>query len=269
MDIAQIYQSQKSEEQFNKILPFITLLKREILRFVEVSVQAILAPVVSASLYLLVFGVSLGQRISVLEGFNYAQFVIPGLILMGVINNAFINSSSSLFMNRYLGSIVEILVTPITPNQFIWAYTLASMLRAIIVGVSICCISLFFAKLPWIYPLQAIGIIILASFLFAQFGIIAALYSNTFETMSMFTNFLIIPLIYLGGLFYPISLLPPFWAKLSALNPLFYIIDGFRHAALGVGDTTFINSFTILLILSATLLAITTFLVYKGFRLRD
>jgi ABC-2 type transport system permease protein len=250
-------------------LPFYTLLQKEIRRFLRVASQTLVTPVITASLYLFIFGATLGERISVLEGFSYAQFVIPGLILMGVINNSFSNVASSLFMSRYLGNIVDLLVTPVTPTQFILAYTLAAMIRGLAVGLVVWLISCFFAVLPWAQPLAAIAMACLASFLFAQFGIIAALHANTFDSLSMYTNFILLPLIYLGGVFYPISILPPLWAKLSHLNPLFYLIDGFRRALLGVGDLPFVVSFGVVALMAALLFAWAALLISKSYRLRN
>ncbi len=250
-------------------LPFYTLLQKEIRRFLRVASQTLVTPVITASLYLFIFGATLGERISVLEGFSYAQFVIPGLILMGVINNSFANVSSSLFMSRYLGNIVDLLVTPITPSQFILAYTLAAMLRGLAVGLIVWGISCLFATLPWTHPLAAICMACLASFLFAQFGIIAAIHANSFDSLSMFTNFIILPLIYLGGVFYPISILPPLWAKLSHLNPLFYLIDGFRHALLGVGDLSFAAAFGTVAIMALALFGWAAILIGRSYRLRN
>jgi len=166
--------NQQSDNAFNSWLPFYTLLRKEIRRFLRVASQTLVTPVITASLYLFIFGATLGERISVLEGFSYAQFVIPGLILMGIINNSFSNVASSLFMSRYLGSIVDLLVTPVSPTQFIMAYTLAAMLRGLAVGLVVWLISCLFATLPWAHPFAAITMACLASFLFAQFGIIAA-----------------------------------------------------------------------------------------------
>ncbi len=249
-------------------LPFTTLLRKEILRFWRVSSQTLLTPIITASLYLFVFGATLGERISVLEGFSYAQFVIPGLILMGVISNSFANCSSSLFMSRYLGGIVDLLVTPVSPPQFIMAYTLAAMLRGILVGTVVWIISTLFATLPWPSPILAILMALLASFLFSQFGLIAAIFAHNFDTLSMYTNFFILPLIYLGGVFYPISILPEPWAKLSHLNPLFYLIDGFRHAILGVGDTSFLVAFGVSGAMAIGLFSWAAWLIGKGYRLR-
>jgi ABC-2 type transport system permease protein len=255
-------------DRFIPWLPFATLLQKEILRFLRVSFQTLLAPIVTASLYLFVFGATLGNRISVLDGFSYAQFVIPGLILMGVINNSFANTSSSLLISRYLGNIVDLLVTPITPPQFIVAYTLAAMLRGLLVGGAVLLISTLFSQLPWVHPWSACAMAALASFLFAQFGLITAIYANTFDSLAMFNNFLILPLIYLGGVFYPISILPPLWERLSRYNPLLYLIDGFRHAILGVGDIPLAVSFAISGGMAAILFMWAALLIGRGYKLR-
>lgn len=253
----------------NPSLPFLTLLKKEVFRFWGVATQSIIAPIVSAGLYLLVFGVSLGSRVSVYEGIHYAQFVIPGLVLMGVIMNSFSNTSFSLFMSRYLGSIVDLLVTPISPTQFIMALTLAAMLRGMVIGLAIYGISIFFADIPWVFPLHALGILTLASFLFSQFGIVAGLYSNTFDSLSVYTSFVLTPLIYLGGLFYPISMLPEPWNKVSMFNPLFYLIDGFRHAALGISDTSFAYTYGVGGAASFGLFIWAAYLIGKGHKLKN
>ncbi len=261
--------NQRHNQQFITWLPFYTLLQKEVRRFLRVASQTLVTPVITASLYLFIFGATLGDRISVLEGFSYAQFVIPGLILMGVINNSFSNVASSLFMSRYLGNIVDLLVTPVTPTQFIMAYTMAAMLRGLAVGLIVWVISCLFATLPWAHPFAAIGMACLASFLFAQFGIIAAIHADNFDSLSMYTNFIILPLIYLGGVFYPISILPPLWSKLSHLNPLFYLIDGFRYALLGVGDLPFATSFGVVMTMAILLFFWAASLISKSYRLRN
>lgn len=256
------------ENIFQPHLPFYTLLKKEVLRFLSVSVQTIVTPIITASLYLLVFGVSLGGKIELFPQFTYAQFVVPGLILMGVVNNSFANTSSSIFFSRYLNNIVDLLVTPITPPQFIMAYTLAAIIRGLMVGAAVLLVSLFFTGLPWVHPFYAIAMIVLASFLFAQFGIIAAIYSNTFDNISMYTNFLILPLIYTGGLFYPVSHLPPLWQTVSHFNPLTFLIDGFRQSILGLGDTPLWLDFTVAGGLSAVFFAWAWYLIRTGKKLR-
>ncbi len=261
--------NQQPDSAFVAWLPFYTLLQKEIRRFLRVASQTLVTPVITASLYLFIFGATLGERISVVEGFSYAQFVIPGLILMGIINNSFSNVASSLFMSRYLGNIVDLMVTPVTPTQFIMAYTLAAMLRGLAVGLIVWLISCCFATLPLAHPLAALAMACLASFLFAQFGIIAAVHANNFDSLAMFTNFIILPLIYLGGVFYPISILPPFWAGLSHLNPLFYLIDGFRYAMLGVGDLSYALSFGVVTIMALVLFIWAATLIANSYRLRN
>ncbi len=171
-------------------------------------------------------------------------------------------------MARYLGNIVDLMVTPLSPPQLIFAYTCASMLRGILVGTAVLVVSLFFAQLPWNDPLLALLMVLLASFIFAQFGLIAAIYSNNFDALSMFNNFIILPLIYLGGVFYPISILPAPWEQLSRLNPLFYLIDGFRHALIGVGDTSLLMALGMAGLFAVSLFAWAAWLIGRGYRLR-
>lgn len=230
---------------FHPYLPFYTLLKREVLRFFSVAAQTLITPVITASLYLLVFGVSLGSKIDLYPDLTYAQFVVPGLILMGVMNQAFANTSSSIFIYRFFGGIVDLLVTPLTAPQFILAFTTAAMIRGILVGFATFLISLLFTGLPWVHPLLAAGMILIGAFLFAQLGIVAAIYSKNFDGLSMFTNFLIVPLIYTGGLFYPVSHLPPVWQTISRFNPLAYLIDGFRGCILGFGSFSLATDFAV------------------------
>lgn len=250
-------------------LPFWTLLKREILRFLRVSIQTLIAPTISTSLYLFIFGYSLSDRISVIEGFSFAQFVIPGLILMGSMNNAFQNASSSLFFARYIGSIVDYLVTPLRPSQFILAFTLAGMLRGCLVATMVFLTSLLFATVPWPHAGLAILMILLASFTFAQLGIIAAIYSNTFEHLAVFMNFLILPMTFLGGVFYPVDILPPFWQNASKLNPFLYVVNGFRYGALGVSEISPWISFGVVGFFAVTLFVWAAVLLKTGYKIRN
>lgn len=254
--------------EFHPLLPFYTLVKKEILRFLSVAVQTLITPVITASLYLLVFGVSLGSQIQIYEEISYVQFVVPGLILMGVVNNSFANSSSSLFFSRYIGNIVDLLVTPITPAQFLFAFTFAAMIRGILVGCCVLVVSLFFTSLPYTNIPQALAMLFLSSFFFSLFGIIAGIYSNTFDNISMFTNFLILPLIYTGGLFYPVSHLPPVWQNISHLNPISYLIDGFRQGMVGVATHDFWVDFVIALGMCLFVFIWAWIAVKKGHRMR-
>jgi len=238
------------------------------IRFLSVPLQTLLAPIITSSLFLFIFGVNMGDRISVVEGFTYVQFVIPGLVLMGVINTSFTNSSSSLFLSRYLNNIVDILVTPIGPAQFILAYTLAAIARGLLVGISVLGLSCFFSDLPWAHPFLALTMAVLSAFMLSQLGIIAAITSDSFEVISMYTNFLLLPLVYLGGMFYPLTILPPVWQTASKFNPLFYTIDGFRHALLGTGDVPLATAFTVTALIAGGLFALAAYLIGKGYGLR-
>ena len=269
MEITETTDIFKKPQNYRAWLPFWAFLRREIFRFKAVWMQSVLAPVVSVSLYLLVFGVSLGQRISVLDGFSYVQYVVPALIFMGVINNSFANSSSSLFMMKYLGYIVEFLVIPLKPYQMTLAFTIASMARGFLVGSIILIVSMFFTSMPWVDPLVALSFVALASLIFSQFGLIAAIYSKTFDTISMYTNFLILPLVYLGGTFYPVSQLPSPWNKVSSFNPLYYFIEGFRKAILGVGDVPYWQTYALAIGLSFILVIWTSSLFAKGHNMRS
>lgn len=252
-----------------RLLSFWTLLKKEVVRFLAVPAQTVFAPVITSALFLFIFGVNLGNRIVLHQSYSYAQFVIPGLVLMGVINNSFANTSSSLFFSRYIGNIVDLLVTPISPAEMILAYTLAAIARGMLVGVAVLLISMFFSPLPWVNPGMALVMTLLTSFLLSQLGLIAAIYSESFEAISMYTNFLLLPLVYLGGMFYPISILPPFWGMLSRFNPLFYTIEGFRLAILGSGDISLATAFAVTAACSAVLFTWVVLVIGRWRRLQQ
>ena len=255
-------------DDFSAQRAFFTLLRKEIQRFLQVWIQTLVTPILIASLYLFVFGATLGERISVVDGFSYAQFVIPGLILMGVINNSFANTSSSMFMSRHLGSIADLLVMPLTSKQIVVAYTLAGMVRGLLVGMVVGLISTRFAVLPWVYPWYAIVMAVIASTLFAVLGLIAGIFADSFDGLSLYINFVILPLVFLGGVFYPISILPTFWRHISQCNPLFYLLDGFRHALLGIGDIPLWLAFSLSGILTLCLLKVAVYLIENSARFR-
>ena len=254
---------------FLPYLPFFSLLVGEIKRFFSMTIESIFTPAVTASLYLLIFGISLGSRISVMEGFTFIQFVVPGLVLMGGIDNSFANACYSLFIRRYLGYIADLLCAPISPLGLVLAFVIASVLRGFLVGGVVLCVSLLFTTIPFTDPWAALALFLLTCIIFAQFGLIVAIFSNKFETLSMYTSFLILPLIYMGGLFYPISILPEFWAKVSLFNPIYYLMDGFRHAILGVGEMSLWVSFAVAGALAIITCVISSWMLYTGYRIRN
>lgn len=251
---------------YQRWLPFFTLLKREFMRFSEIYMQAIVTPVVSAALYLLVFGVSLGSRVVLSGDLPYIQFVIPGLVAMGVCQSSFSNTSGTIFMARYLNYIVDFLVTPISPAQYIVAYTLAAVARGMLVGLGIILVSTCFVELHISNSFQLLFFAVLGSFLFSQIGIIAGLFAGSFDTLAAITNFLILPLIYFSGMFYPITLLPEFWVQVSLFNPMYYLVEGFRGAWLAERAVALSVCVAVPLAFSIVLFFFSAYLIQTGYR---
>ena len=212
-----------------------TLFKKELLRFWRVSFQTVAAPVMTALLYLLVFSHVLEGRVQV-YGVSYTTFLIPGLIMMSVLQNAFANSSSSLIQSKVMGNLVFVLLTPISYLQFFLAFLAASVIRGLVVGLGIYLVAVLFVDLPITHPWLILAFAILGSALLGAFGIVAGIWADKFDQMAAFQNFIIMPLSFLSGVFYSIHSLPPFWQTVSHFNPFFYMIDGFRYGFFGTGD---------------------------------
>lgn len=212
-----------------------TLFKKELLRFWRVSFQTVAAPVMTALLYLVVFSHVLEGRVEV-HGVSYTSFLLPGLIMMSVLQNAFANSSSSLIQSKVMGNLVFVLLTPLSYLEFFLAFLAAAIVRGLAVGLGIYLVAIMFVDLPMEHPLLVLLFTILGSALLGAFGIIAGIWADKFDQMAAFQNFIIMPLSFLSGVFYSIHSLPPFWQTVSHLNPFFYMIDGFRYGFFGVGD---------------------------------
>jgi ABC-2 type transport system permease protein len=245
-----------------------TLFKKEILRFWRVSFQTVAAPVMTALLYLLIFSHVLGGRVEVYPGVPYTIFLIPGLIMMSVLQNAFANSSSSLIQSKVMGSIIFVLLTPLSYLEFFLAFLAASIVRGLVVGFSIYFVAICFIDLPLIHPLFILAFAIAGSGMLGAFGIIAGLWAEKFDQMAAFQNFVIMPLSFLSGVFYSIHSLPPFWQKVSHLNPFFYMIDGFRYGFFGQGDISPWFSLTVVLGSFIALSFITIGMLKAGYKLR-
>lgn len=223
---------------------FLTLLKREIKRFMKVVIQTVVSPIVSSFLYLLVFGVSLGSSVQLANGVEYLTFLIPGLMVMGLINNAFQNSSSSVVTSKFSGDLEDIRVAPI-PNSFlIWSMGLGGTFRGTVVALITGVVGSLFHHLQlhtWLvieHPLWLIYFFLVGGLIFSFLGIFIAVLANNFDQLSAFSTFILLPLTYLGGVFISIQTLHPIWQTLSKLNPLFYLINGFRHAIIGQADVS-------------------------------
>ena len=249
--------------------PFKTLLKKEVMRFVKVWGQTVITPVLTSFLFLLIFGYSLGSQIKMAAGFTYVEFIVPGLIMMGIINNSFQNTASSILISKYHGNIHDILVAPISYFDTMLAYTLGGVIRGIIVGFITYGVSLCFT----VINIHSFFITFSASFLtaiiFAQIGIISAVWSKGFEQLSMITNYVLMPLTYLSGVFYSINKLPEFWKFISQFNPLLYMVNAFRYGMLGITDMNLYLCFSITIIFMIILNLITYYLLRTGYGLRN
>ncbi|MFZ8943224.1 MAG: ABC transporter permease [Methylophilaceae bacterium] len=246
-----------------------TLLKKEVLRFWRVVFQTVASPVITAVLYLMIFSHVLGERVQVYEGVAYTSFLIPGLIMMSLLQNAFSNSSSSLVQSKVMGNIVFLLLTPLSYIQFFIAFLVASILRGIFVGFVIYIVALFYVDLPINHPFFVISFAILGGGLLGTFGIIAGIWSDRFDQMAAFGNFVIMPLSFLSGVFYSIHSLPEIWQSISKLNPFFYMIDGFRFGFFGQSDISPWISLSIVTIFFIVLSVIAIRMLKSGYKLRN
>jgi ABC-2 type transport system permease protein len=245
-----------------------TLFKKEILRFWKVSFQTVAAPVITALLYLLIFSHVLEGRVQVYPGVSYTAFLIPGLVMMSVLQNAFANSSSSLIQAKVMGNIVFLLLTPLSYREFFVAFLAASVIRGLVVGMGVYLVALLFIPLPLAHPLAALAFAIAGSAMLGALGIIAGIWADKFDQMAAFQNFIIMPLSFLSGVFYSIHSLPPFWQKVSHLNPFFYMIDGFRYGFFGRADIDPGISLTVVAISFFALSWATLRLLKSGYKLR-
>jgi ABC-2 type transport system permease protein len=218
------------------LVGFRTLLYKEMLRFWKVSFQTIAAPVLTAVLYLLVFGHVLGQRLQAFAGVDYSAFLVPGLVMMSLLQNAFANSSSSLIQSKLMGNLVFVLLPPLSHLEFFAAYALSSILRGLLVGLGVFLVTACLALPPLNAPVWIVVFGLLGAALLGVLGIIAGIVSDKFDQLAAFQNFIIMPATFLSGVFYSVHGLPPFWQWLSRLNPFFYMIDGFRYGFFAQSD---------------------------------
>ncbi len=247
---------------------FRTLFYKESLRFWKVATQTIAAPVVTAMLYLLIFGHVLDGRVEMLDGVSYTAFLIPGLVMMSVLQNAFANSSSSLIQSKITGNLVFILLPPLSHAEILSAYVLASVLRGIVVGFGVFVITAWFAHLSFVAPLWIVVFAFLGAAILGTMGVIAGIWAEKFDQLAAFQNFLIMPATFLAGVFYSIQKLPPFWLAVSHFNPFFYMIDGFRYGFFGQSDVSPWTSLAIVSVFFAVLAAIAVNLLKRGYNLR-
>jgi ABC-2 type transport system permease protein len=245
------------------------LFYKEILRFWKVGFQTVAAPVITAILYMMIFGHVLENRVQVYGSVSYTAFLLPGLVMMSVLQNAFANSSSSMIQSKIMGNLVFLLLTPLSHRAWFVAYVGSSVVRGLAVGAGVMGVTWWFAQPSFVAPLWILAFAILGAALLGALGLIAGLWAEKFDQMAAFQNFVIVPMTFLSGVFYSIHSLPPFWQKLSHLNPFFYMIDGFRYGFFGVSD---ISPWLSLCLVSIALLAVSAValhLLRTGYKIRN
>jgi ABC-2 type transport system permease protein len=247
---------------------FSTLLEKELLRFWKVAVQTVAAPVMTALLYLVVFAYALEGRVRVFGEISYAQFLVPGLVMMSVLQNAFANSASSLIQSKVTGNLVFMLLPPISYVEFFGAYVLASVVRGLVVGAGVLAAALAFVDVPLAAPLWVFGFALAGSAILGALGLVAAILADKFDQIAGFQNFVILPLTFLSGVFYSIRQLPELWQAVSHLNPFFYMIDGFRYGFFGASDVPPLASLAVVAVSFVLLSAACLLLLRSGYKLR-
>lgn len=251
---------------FNATLAFLTLLKKEVVRFKKVAFHTIAAPVISSLLYLVVFSAAIGERA---VGAGYQQFLVPGLVMMAVLQNAFANTSSSFVQSKISGTLAFILMPPMNGYMIATAYVVASVLRGLLVGLCVLVATMIFTSVSLADPVWILAFATLGAVIMAALGLIAAIWAERYEEMGVIQNFLIMPLTFLAGVFYSTSSLPGIWQDIARVNPLFYLIDGFRGGFIGRFESDPLLSFMIALPVGIVLVAISAFLIQKGYRIRS
>ena len=250
---------------------WLTLLYKELLRFWKVAFQTIAAPILTSLLYLLIFSHVLESRVAVFGGrIGYTEFLVPGLVMMSVLQNAFANSSSSLIQSKITGNLIFVLLPPLSPLELFAAYVLGAMVRGVVVGLGVFAVTIPFApellRLP--HPLWALAFVVLGSAILGILGLIAGIWADKFDQLAAFQNFIIMPLTFLSGVFYSIHSLPPFWQVVSHFNPFFYMIDGFRHGFFGLSDVSPLVCLAVVASCAALLAAVAIALLAQGWKLR-
>lgn len=248
---------------------YITIVRKEVTRFTRIWQQTLLPPVVTTSLYFVIFGNLIGPRIGSMEGYRYMDFIVPGLILMSVITSAYANVSSSFFGSKFQRSIEEIQISP-TPNAIILlGYVTGGVARGLLVGLVVTMVALLFSGLSIHSLFVMLSIAVLTALLFSMGGFLNGLFARKFDDVSIIPNFILTPLTYLGGVFYSIRLLPDFWQGVSHLNPILYMINGFRFGFLGISDISLSFSYLIIMVFITVLFWINLRLLNQGYGIRS
>jgi ABC-2 type transport system permease protein len=244
-------------------------LYKETLRFWKVAFQTIAGPVLTAMLYLLIFGHALEDHFKVYDTVSYTAFLVPGLAMMSLLQNAFANSSSSLIMSKVMGNLVFIMLAPLSYLNWYVAYVGAAVIRGLVVGLGVFAVSSLFTSVSFVAPLWVVVFAIMGAALMGTLGLIAGLWAEKFDQLAAFQNFVVMPMTFLSGVFYSIHSLPPFWQGVSHVNPFFYMIDGFRFGFFGVSDVSPWLSLSVVGTALAVVSAIALYLLRTGYKIRS
>ena len=247
---------------------FQTLFYKEVLRFWKVATQTVTAPIMTAMLYLMIFGHVLQDRVQVYPGVQYTGFLVPGLVMMSVLQNAFANSSSSLIQSKITGHLVFVLLTPLSHWEMFGGYVLAAVVRGLIVGAGVFAVTAWFGNLSFVAPWWIVIFALLGAAILGTMGLVAGIWAEKFDQLAAFQNFLIVPLTFLAGVFYSIHSLPPFWQTVSHFNPFFYMIDGFRYGFFGQSDIDPMISLAIVAVFFIVLATLAVRMLKSGYKLR-
>lgn len=246
-----------------------TIVRKEIVRVLRIWIQTVVPPAITMTLYFIIFGNLIGRRIGTMGGFDYMQFIAPGLIMMSVITNSYGNVVSSFFGAKFGRHLEEMLISPMSNATIIVGHVAGGVLRGVLVGLMVTIIALFFTKLEVSHPFVTISIVLLSSTVFALAGFINAVFARKFDDISIIPTFVLTPLTYLGGVFYSISLLPDFWQKVSLANPILYMVNAFRYGILGTSDIDIGVAYTILLLFVVLLFVACQQLMQRGVGIRE
>jgi ABC-2 type transport system permease protein len=246
-----------------------TIIRKEVVRVLRIWVQTIVPPAITMTLYFIIFGNLIGRRIGTMDGFDYMQFIAPGLIMMSVITNSYGNVVSSFFGAKFGRHIEEMLISPMSNAAIIIGHVAGGVLRGVLVGLLVTVIALFFTKLEVRHPVITVTIVLLSSTVFALAGFINAVFARKFDDISIVPTFVLTPLTYLGGVFYSISLLPEFWQNVSLANPILYMVNAFRYGILGTSDIGIGTAYAILLVFVVLLFVACQQLMRRGIGIRE
>ncbi len=246
-----------------------TIVVKETRRFLRIWIQTVLPPMITTALYFVIFGNLIGNRIGKVAGFGYIDYIVPGLILMAVITNSYANVVSSFYSAKFAHFVEELLIAPVPNYTILLGYVAGGLMRGLTVGLAVTIVAALFAPLHLHHPLVVLLVVVMTSILFALGGFINAIYATSFDDISIVPTFVLTPLTYLGGIFYSIDMLPPFWREVSLFNPILYMINAFRYGLLGVSDIDVTTAFAIIALFIVLLFGFALFLLQRGIGLKE